>query len=262
MASSNSHPRPHFRTTHWSLIAAAARQQSERSTDDELNADTSHLAPPQDALQQLCQTYWYPVYSFLRRNGRNREDAEDLTQGFFTRLLDKRVLAEADSERGRFRTFLLAAVKHYAANEHKQATTIKRGGQVHHLSIDFDRAAERYDVEPVEGWTAEAIYDRNWALSLLTDALRSIEADYAAAGKSALFSALSPHLTGQGNREGYAAVASQLEMSVGAVKVAAHRLRSKYRAALMEAVSHTIDDYGAAEDERSILMAALCGGQS
>ncbi|MGI9473375.1 MAG: RNA polymerase sigma factor [Rubripirellula sp.] len=265
MDSSNLRRHEGFRTTHWSLVAAAAKQQADlddadlepNDQDDPITDDTPDDAP-EDALAQLCQSYWYPVYSFIRHSGLDRGDAEDLTQGFFTRLLEKRVLADADSDRGRFRTFLLSAVKHFIANEQKHANAVKRGGRTRLLSIDFEQAASRYDIEPVEGWTPEAIYDRNWALSLLSEVLSNIEAEYESAGKLELFAALSPHLTGQAE-ESYAQIAKRLDMSVGAVKVAAYRLRSSYKESLLQSVSHTLEGSENAHDERNLLLDALCG---
>lgn len=240
--------RARFRTTSWSLVATAAGRKTDESDDIEL------------ALQRLCNDYWYPVYSFIRRSGKQQQDAEDLTQGFFATLLENEYLADADRSRGRFRTFLLASVKHFVANERAHAGAAKRGGKASTLSIDFGEAEQRYAIEPVDEWTAEAIYDRNWAISLLQNVLAAIEQEYQAAGKADLFDALRPTLPGGRGRESFAEIAERLNTTVGAIKVAAHRLRSTYRKQLTEAVAATLSTEQDVDEERSVLLEALSGG--
>jgi RNA polymerase sigma factor (sigma-70 family) len=242
--------RVRFQTTSWSLVVAAAGGDRVTGAAGE---DAS------DALQQLCRDYWYPVYSFIRRSGSDRHRAEDLTQGFFATLLEKNFLADADRSRGRFRTFLLASVKHFIANERARAGAAKRGGQVRTFSIDFEQAERRYAVEPVEQWTAEAIYDRNWAISLLQNVLGSIEADYRLAGKGDLFAALSPTLPAGRGGESFAEIAQRLQTTSGAVKVAAHRLRATYRKKLVEAVAATLIANDDVDEERRVLLEAIAG---
>ncbi|MFK8111608.1 MAG: RNA polymerase sigma factor [Rubripirellula sp.] len=230
-----------FCTTNWSLVHAASG--AEKSA----------------ALTQLCQAYWYPVYSFIRRSGENRNEAEDLTQGFFAKLLEKDYLADADRARGRFRTFLLASVKHFLSNERDFQKAVKRGGRVKHLSLDFEEAEARYSIEPTDGWTAEAIYERNWALSLLREVFLALETEYTEAGKGDLFAALTPYLTGQPTDGSLSEIAVQLETTGGALKVAAHRLRKSYRQRLREAVAATLDGSDDVEAERRLLMDAMAG---
>jgi RNA polymerase sigma factor (sigma-70 family) len=256
MASRPEHDRARFRTTSWSLVAAAAGGDADVDTDNGVVNENAN-----DALQRLCLAYWYPVYSFIRRHGSDRDEAEDLTQGFFAKLLEKDYLVDADQSRGRFRTFLLASVKHFIANERDRNGALKRGGHVLTLSLDFEQAESRYQIEPVEQWTADAIYDRNWAISLLREVLDSIEADYQTAGKGDLFAALSPKLTGQRNGQSLAEIATQLQTTTGAVKVAAHRLRSTYREKLVEAVAATLVVGDDVDEERKILLDAIAGGR-
>jgi DNA-directed RNA polymerase specialized sigma24 family protein len=250
MGSHFNHQRAHFRTTQWSLVAMA----SQRRASGEPDADQSR-----QALEQLCHSYWYPIYSFVRRSGSDRDSAEDLTQGFFTRLLEKDFLAEADPARGRFRTFLLAALKHYLSSQREHAEAIKRGGQVRHWSLNFDDAESRYIVEPTDGWTAEAIFIRSWAITLLRDVLTALESEYESNGKVELFTALRPYLTGQPSEESLVQIADRLSTTPGALKVAAHRLRSTYRDRLVSAVAATVGEDEDVNAERKLLLDAIAG---
>jgi DNA-directed RNA polymerase specialized sigma24 family protein len=250
MASHLNQQRAHFRTTQWSLVALA----SQRGASGETDAEQARLA-----LEQLCHSYWYPIYSFIRRSGSDRDSAEDLTQGFFTRLLEKDFLAEADPARGRFRTFLLAAIKHYLSGQRERAATIKRGGQVRHWSLNFDDAESRYAVEPTDGWTAEAIFIRSWAITLLRDVLAALEVEYKSNGKTELFTALRPYLTGQPSEESLIQIADRLRTTPGALKVAAHRLRSTYRDRLLTAVAATVGEDHEVNAERKLLLDAIAG---
>jgi RNA polymerase sigma-70 factor (ECF subfamily) len=196
------------------------------------------------ALATLCERYWYPLYAFLRRRGRKAHDAQDLVQGFFAALLEKDYLLDADRERGRFRTFMLAALRHFASHE---------------LSLDFDDGEKRYSLEPVEEITPERMFERRWALTLLDRVLGRLRDEYAGSGKAELFDALKPLLGGPGTARPYRDIGEDLEMSEGAVKVAAHRVRKRYRDALRQEIEETVDGPEAVDDEIRHLMAALAG---
>ena len=233
-----------FATTHWSLVIAAVKSPSPQS---------------RAALEELCGCYWYPVYAFVRRRGQQPEDARDLTQEFFTRLLERDYLEAADRERGRFRTFLLTAVSHFLSNERERACAQKRGGGQSLLSLDFERGEERYRNEPADPWTAEKIFDRRWALTLLDQAVATLKQGYAASGKGSLFEELKVFLTGDSGSPAYEESASRLAMSAGAVKVAVHRLRQKYREALRQEIAQTVAAEEDVESELQVLLSALRG---
>jgi RNA polymerase sigma-70 factor (ECF subfamily) len=231
-----------FATTHWSLVLAACGQPSPQA---------------RDALADLCRAYWYPLYAFIRRTGHDAGAAEDLTQEFFARLLEKGWLGQADREKGRFRSFLLTACKHFLANERHRAQAQKRGGGITHVPIDFHGANERYAHEPVEAVTPERLFERRWALALLDHVLSELRAEYTASGKERLFDVLKTRLGGASDALPYETVAAELGLSEGAVKVAAHRLRQRYRDRLREAIARTLDDPTAVDDEIRHLFAVL-----
>jgi RNA polymerase sigma-70 factor (ECF subfamily) len=236
-------PDSQFHTTHWSLIAAAADKDHEQS---------------RAALAELCEAYWYPLYAFLRRKGNSPEDATDLVQGFFAALLEHDFLADADQNRGRFRAFLLTALWRFASKEHAKHSAKKRGGGRAKLSLDFAEAERRYRHEPADEWTAERIYERRWALIVLDRTLARLREEHAAAGKLAQFEALKGCLTGEG-AEPLRAIAERLGMTEGAVKVAVHRLRQKYRDLLRSKVAQTVAAEEDVDDELRLLLAALRG---
>ncbi len=233
-----------FATTRWSLVVAAAKSPSPQA---------------RAALEELCGSYWYAVYAFVRRRGAQVDDARDLTQEFFARLLEKDYLEAADRERGRFRTFLLTAVSHFLSNERARENAQKRGGDATTLSLDFERGEQRYLQEPADHWTAEKIFDRRWALTLLDQAVALLKQDYAESGKGALFGELKVFLTGDSGAPAYEASAAKLEMSPGAVKVAVHRLRQKYRESLRQLIAQTVAAEDDIESELHVLLAALRG---
>jgi RNA polymerase sigma factor (sigma-70 family) len=235
---------PQFHTTQWSLIVAAAGQEGETS---------------KAALADLCQAYWYPLYAFLRRRGNIADDARDLTQGFFAALLEKDYLADADPERGRFRSFLLTAVSRFAAKEHDRAAALKRGGGQRFLPIDFNDGEQRYLREPADNWTPQRIFERRWALTLLDRTLARLRHEHEASGKLAHFDALKTFLTGQAGAPSLRQVAEQLEMTEGAVKVAVHRLRQKYRELLRAEIAQTVAAEEEVDSELALLLAALRG---
>ncbi|MCA9178654.1 MAG: sigma-70 family RNA polymerase sigma factor [Planctomycetales bacterium] len=233
-----------FRTTQWSLVAAARDEEDPQS---------------RLALSELCESYWQPLYVFIRRRGHSAADAEDLTQGFFHQLLEKNYLSQADRDRGRFRTFLLAAVKHFLANQAAKSGAQRRGGGHALLSLDFALAESNYRAEPVETWTPEALYERQWALTLLSNVVARLEQKYEQSGKGELFRWLKPTLTGGTPSSPYNEVARQLETTTGAVKVAAHRLRDAYRRELCDAIADTLSGDDDVESERVLLLRALAG---
>lgn len=207
-------------------------------------------------MTELCTIYWYPLYAFIRRRGHDAHEAEDLTQEFFARLLAKHDLAGAAPEKGKFRSFLLAAVKHFLANEHDRAAAQKRGGGQKVIALDALRADSRRSLEPADDLTPEKLFERRWALAVLDQVLARLEAELAAAGKARQFEALKDLLTGAGQGT-YAQLADQLGMSPGAVKVAAHRLRRRYRQLLREEIAHTVTDPGEIDDEIRYLLSCL-----
>jgi len=215
-----------------------------------------------EALAALCRTYWYPLYAYLRSHGRRAHDAEDLTQEFFATLLEKRYLQAADRRRGRFRSFLLTAFKRFLAKDQERAGAQKRGGGKTILSIDFETGEGRYEREPSHDWTPERVFDRRWALTILEHVLARLAAEYAEKQKDRLWEQLQPYLTGTTGAPPYGAVAGVLGMTEGAVKVAVHRLRQRYRELLREEIAQTVDAPGEVDDELTLLLAALRGGKS
>lgn len=215
-----------------------------------------------EALAALCGTYWYPLYAYLRSHGRRRHDAEDLTQEFFATMLTKGYLQAADRRRGRFRSFLLTAFKRFLAKEQDRAEAQKRGGGKTILSIDFETAEGRFGREPTHDWTPERVFDRRWALTILENVLARLGAEYAAKHKGRLWEQLQTYLTGSSVAPAYGVAAGVLEMTEGAVKVAVHRLRTRYRELLREEIAQTVDSPGEVDDELKLLLAALRGGKS
>jgi RNA polymerase sigma factor (sigma-70 family) len=216
-----------FATTRWSIVLAAGKRSSPQSSA---------------ALATLCENYWYPLYAYVRRRGYEANEAEDFTQAFFARLLEKNDLAAADPERGRFRSFLLASLKHFLANEWDRARAEKRGGGRAVLSIDFGTAEERYRAEPTHDLTPEKIFERRWALVLLENVLARLHDESAQAGKADRFDRLKGFLTGEQSAVTYGQLASELNTSEGALKIAVHRLRRRYRELLRAEIEETVAD--------------------
>jgi RNA polymerase sigma factor (sigma-70 family) len=212
-----------------------------------------------DALEKLCRTYWYPLYAFVRRQGHSVADAQDLTQAFLARLIAKQGLGSVDRAKGRFRSFMLASMKHFLANEWDRAHAQKRGGGVQFTSIDAKSAETRYHLEPADPMTPEKIFERRWALTLLDEVLKTVRREYKAAGNAELFDALKSTLSGESAGTPYAEAGKALGMSEGAVKVAAHRLRRRYREILRAEIAETVADPGEVEDELRHLIAVLSG---
>jgi RNA polymerase sigma-70 factor (ECF subfamily) len=210
-----------------------------------------------EALTELCRAYWYPLYAFIRRKGNAAEEARDLTQEFFTRLLEKDFLAAVDRARGKFRSFLMAACQHFLANEHDRAHARKRGGGLTHLPLDFERAEDRYTREPAHSLTPEKLFERRWATTLLEDVLARLGEEHAQAGKAALYDRLKELLVPSAQAVSTAEVAAELGMTEGAVRVALHRLRDRYRELLEAAIARTVETPEQVADEIRCLFAAF-----
>ena len=235
---------PVFVTTQWSVVLAAGRSDTTKA---------------QAALEKLCRTYWYPLYAYVRRRGQSAVDAEDLTQAFFARLLARNWVGDADRERGRFRTFLLTAMSRFLADEWDKARAQKRGGGVAHVPVQLDTAETRYGHEPADDCTPEQIYERHWALTLLDTVLQRLRAEYEHEGKGELFAGLNSSLVGSREAQPYAELAGRLDMNEGAVKVAVHRLRKRYRKLLREEIAETMAAPEDVDDELRHLFAVLAG---
>jgi len=211
-----------FQQTRWSLVLAAGEES-------------------RTALSSLISVYWYPLYAFARHRGADSHTAEDLVQGFFAVLIEKGYLRAADRERGRFRTFLLTAFRHYVSKERAKAGAQKRGGDRVHLSLDFEYGEERYRLEPESDLTPEKLYEREWALTLLDHVLAELGRFAIARGRGDLFAELSPFLTGGSPSPSAVDAADRLGMTPGAFKVALHRLRNRYRDALRNRIAETVE---------------------
>ncbi|MHC4439371.1 MAG: RNA polymerase sigma factor, partial [Planctomycetota bacterium] len=192
------------------------------------------------ALATLCQTYWFPLYAFLRRRGYDSHQAEDYTQGFFAGILERKGLRRADPKYGKFRSFLLASLKNFLADEWDRSHAQKRGGDKKVLSLDFDAAANRYDREPANQMSPEKLFERSWALTILTRAMNRLKSESAASDKQQLFDCLKVYLTAEKDAVPYREVAEKLEMTEGAVKVAVHRLRRRYRELVRDEIAQTV----------------------
>jgi RNA polymerase sigma factor (sigma-70 family) len=238
-------PCPAFVTTHWSVVLTAGGSDTTRA---------------QDALAKLCQTYWYPLYAYVRRRGHTPEDAQDLTQEFFARLLEKNWVGNADQAKGRFRSFLLSALNHFLADEWDKARAQKRGGGVPLVPLQFDTAETRYGIEPADPVTPERSFERRWALTLLEAVLNRLRTEYEQEGKAALFVKLHPCLVGERTAQPYANLAATLGISEGMVKSAVHRLRQRYRQLLREEIANTVGSAEEVDEELRHLFAVLAGG--
>jgi RNA polymerase sigma-70 factor (ECF subfamily) len=221
-----------------------------------LAAKEDSLPAAADALAQLCRAYWYPLYVFIRRRGHGPHDAQDLTQEFFYRLLDKRYLSAVDHRKGRFRTFLLAALEHFLANEWRRSQTQRRGGGQQIISID-DSAEQRYSHEPVTELSPERIYEQRWALAFLEQVLVKLRAEFVEAGKGETFEATKAFLTGDRSPVGYADLAASLGTTEAALKMAVSRMRQRYAELLRQEIANTVASPDEIEDELRALMAAL-----
>lgn len=230
-----------FETTHWSVVTSAC------DPDDPL---------AREALERLCQTYWHPLYVFVRRQGRSAADAEDLVQGFFAKFIEKNYLVGIDPEKGRFRSFLLLMYKRYAANEWDHGQRERRGGGRSILSWDQHDTEQRYLLEPVDDLSPERAYDRHWALTVLDQVLKQLGAEFRISGKQSIFREFKVFLSGEKGST-YAEVGARLGLSEGAVKVGVHRFRQRYRELLRAEIANTVKEPGNVDDELRELLAAL-----
>ena len=231
-----------FRTTHWSVVLAAG------------DAASPHSAK---ALEKLCRAYWFPLYAFVRRYGHGPDDAQDLTQAFFARLLQKNYLAQVDREKGRFRSFLLAALRHFLSDERDRAQAQKRGGGQNLLSLDAENAEDRYQKEPIDELTPEKLYERRWALTTLDRAQSCLKAEFVADGKSELYGALKIFLSGERPGLTHAQVAVRLGKSTDAIRCAVQRLRQRYGELIRAEVAHTVDNPGQIDEEIRYLLKVI-----
>ena len=231
-----------FATTRWTVVLAAGNQSS----------------PAADmALEELCKTYWYPLYAYVRRQGYSQPDAEDLTQAFFTKFLAKNYLAGLNSNQGRFRAFLLAALKHFLANEWDRASRQKRGGGVPTLSLDYQAADTRYQIDPADNLSPDKLFDRAWATTLLERVVNRLRAENSDAGRGGQFEQLKFFLMVGSQNIPYSEAAAALVMSEGAVRVTVHRLRRRYRELLQQEILQTLSDPAQAEEEMRALLGAF-----
>jgi RNA polymerase sigma factor (sigma-70 family) len=215
-----------FHTTHWSMVLACGGD--------------SETKQAREALAELFQTYWYPLYAYVRRRGYNEHDAEDLVQAFCVHLQEKHALAKADPLRGKFRTFLLSSLQNFLANEHVRANAQKRGGGQEFVFIDAENAHERYRAEPTHAATPEAIFEKRWAHALLEQTLSSLRTDFRTRGKERLFDGLASFISADPREESYQTAADRLGLPLSAVKTSVHRLRQDYRARLRDEIGRTV----------------------
>jgi RNA polymerase sigma factor (sigma-70 family) len=237
-----------FRTTHWSVVLLSAQTQVPGS---------------RTALADLCRLYWYPLYTFVRRRGYSAEDAQDLTQGFFLSLLERKSLRQVGPEKGKFRSFLLASLKNFLSDAFDRENSLKRGGQIEFVALDFESGEERYRENPVDSLTAEKVFDARWAMTLLEHAIERLRKEYASQGKTAIIDALQPFLdpTNCKSLPSYEEVGEKLQVSLGGVKTLIHRLRKRYSELLREEVARTVTDPQAVDEEIHALCEALIASE-
>lgn len=234
--------KPRFATTHWSVVLAAGKSS----------------APVQkQALETLCQSYWFPLYAYLRRRGYDNHQAEDLTQAFFARMLEKKDLQTADPKCGKFRSFLLVRLKYFLSDERDRAQAKKRGGGRRVLSLNARDAEGHYNLEPATRLSPEMLFEKSWALTVLDRTMDRLEAEMARKDKQELFDHLKVCLTTDKDAIGYQNVATELSMTEGSVRVAVHRLRRRYRKLLRDEVAQTVADEDQIDEEMGSLFAAL-----
>lgn len=230
-----------FQTTHWSLVQRAGLEGKDA----------------QNALSDLCRSYWYPLYAFVRAKGYSQQDAEDRTQGFLLQLLERGDLAKADQTRGKFRSYLLAALTNFLHSQWRKEKAQKRGGDLQFVEIDAEEGENRLSREPQSDRTPEDDFDRRWALATLDQAMGELQESYDAAGKRDLFESLKPGLAFDGEVSPYAELAEKLGLSIGAITMAAKRLRSRFAQCIRDEVMKTVDSEEAYQSEMDALYAAL-----
>ena len=235
-----------FVTTQWSVVLAAQEEGSEEA---------------RQALAALCEAYWHPLYAFVRRQGYGPDDAADLTQGYFARLLEKDYLSSVDPKRGRFRSFLLVSLRHYLSDARDRQRALKRGGEKVILSLDARDAETAYQLQPSDNLNPEVVFERRWAQTVVSRALERLEEQFRARGKEQHFQELKPFITGDDDALPGREVATRLEISEGAVRVAIHRLRHRFGAALRDEVAQTVTP-GEVDSELRHLLTVIQGGGS
>jgi RNA polymerase sigma factor (sigma-70 family) len=218
-----------FQTTRWSVVLLSGK---------------SEVSGSNEAFAELCRLYWYPLYAFIRHRGHSPEDAQDLAQGFFLHLAERRTLRRVDRSKGKFRSFLLASLQNYLSNEAQRSRCLKRGGKAQFLYLDIEDAEERYGMEPANALTPEKIFDARWAMVLLGEAMNRLSREYLGQGKANAFEALKVYLDPINSKElpTYENVAGRLKISVSSVKTLIHRLRKQYTAFVREEISRTVSD--------------------
>lgn len=232
-----------FVTTHWSVVLAARNQESAQSAA---------------ALEKLCCAYWFPLYAYIRRSGQPKENAEDLTQAFFARLLEKKFLDSAQKERGRFRSFLLVMLKRFLANEWDRVHAQKRGGFQTPLSLDTDLAERKFQSDIIApSIPPDRAFERRWALTLLEQTMSRLRSELQASGKIQEFERLKVFLTADKNEIPYAGIAGELGVTEGALRVSVHRLRKRYRELFREEIAHTLADGESVDEELRYLIGVL-----
>lgn len=231
-----------FGTTHWSMVLSARDKDSPQS---------------EAALEQLCRGYWCPLYAYVRRQGYGSHDAQDLTQEFLSRLVHKEYLSAVRQEKGRFRTFLMMAIKRFLSDARDYARAQKRGGGMCNLSLDAAAAEGKYQAEAVEKVTPETLYERHWALTLLEHTMSRLRREYVAAGKSEAFEQLKPFLTEAKGAIPHAEAGLKLNLNEGTMRVAVHRLRKRFRELFREEIARTVNDPEDIEEEVRHLLAVL-----
>ena len=241
-SSSSSAPGDIFATTHWTVVLAAGQRHTKHSDH---------------ALEELCRTYWFPLYAYVRRRGQSKADAEDLVQAFFARFLAKNYLAGLSAERGRFRAFLLASLKNFVANEWKKSQRLKRGGGDTVLSLDWETADTKFQIAATHEPSPDKAFDREWAVALLAHVIERLQAECADDGKAKQFERLKVFLTAAKGTVSHADVAKSLDMDEGAVRVAAHRLRKRYRELLRDEIAQTLDNPAMVDEEMRALFGAF-----
>ena len=228
-----------FQTTNWSLVLAARGE---------------HSPAAREALASLCESYWYPLYACVRAAGYDADTARDLTQGFFAELLGSDFLEGLSPEAGRFRSFLLASLKHFLSHERDRQRALKRGGGVRHLSLDTDDAEDRFAREPADHLTPDQVFERRWALTVLDHALERLRMEFGARGEHLRFDRLRGFITGQEPHASYRETAAELGLTEEAVKAAVHRLRRRLGTVLREQIAETVGSADAVDDEVRYLL--------
>ena len=241
---STEHQKRHFSSTHWSVILAAR----------DINTAESDRA-----LERMCKAYWYPIYAFIRREGKGKEEARDLTQDFFTLLLERRLFAEADQLRGKFRTFLLKALKNFLKDQHRRDHAIKRGGGQTHFSLDAEDAESRYAMEPKHEETPEKLYERKWAKAVLAQVMEQLKLEYVKADQLERFNAFVHYLGGSRDSDTHLETARKLEMTETAFRTAFHRFKQRYLQVFRHEVTQLVSESKNVEDEIKHIMTSMKG---